>query len=315
MAHETNASGGARTEKTEGLIAATHTPMDADGNVRLEGVDRIAAFLARNEVAGAFVNGTTGEGVSLTVRERTDLVERWVSAAPAGFRVIVHVGHACVRESRTMAAHAQDVGAWGIGTMPPVFFRPRTVEDLADVCGEIAAAAPNLPFYYYHIPSMTGARFGMAGFLRLAAEQIPNLRGVKFTDEDLMDYAECLALDGGRFDCLFGRDEILLSALALGARGAIGSTYNFAAPLYRHIERDFRTGDLAAAREKQSLSRRMIQAAVRHGSGVAAFKAIMEMAGVPVGPPRSPVRALREVRKASLRAELDALGFFEWCAK
>ena len=302
-------------EKTEGFIAACHTPMDSAGDVRLDPIEAQAEFLARNGVAGVFVNGTTGEGVSLTVPERMAVVERWAAVAPEGFRVIVHVGHLCLRDSRALAAHAQKVGAWGIGSMPPVFFRPRTVEELVDCCAEVASAAPGLPFYYYHIPAMTGVRFRMAGFLARAGERIPNARGLKFTDEDLMDYAECLAVDGGRFDCLFGRDEILLSALALGARGAIGSTFNFAAPLYRGIVEAFDAGDLGTARRLQARSVAMIRAVLRHGAGVAGFKAVMAMVGLDLGPPRLPVCPLTEEQQAALRRELEEIGFFEWCEK
>src|SRR3954469_8189210 len=119
--------------------------------------------------------------------------------------------------------------------MAPFFFRPGTVQELVDFMAQVAAAAPALPFYYYHIPSMTGVHIPAAEFLRAAADRIPNLAGVKFTFENLMDYAECVRFSGGRFDVLFGRDEMLLAGLSLGAHGAIGSTYNFAAPVYHRI--------------------------------------------------------------------------------
>ena len=302
-------------EKTRGLIAAPHTPMDANGDVCLEKVEQQAELLARNGVAGVFVNGTTGEGMSLTVQERLDLVERWTRVAPEQLRVIVHVGHTALRASRAMAAHAQKLGAWGVGTMPPIFFRVRNVEELVGYCARIAAAAPELPFYYYHIPAMTGVTLPMADYLALAGERIPNAFGVKFTFEDLMDYATCLHLDGGRFDCLFGRDEILLSALSLGAEGAIGSTYNFAAPLYLKLIEAFAAGDLATARALQGQSMAIIQAVLRHGGGVAGFKAVMGMIGLDLGPVRPPLTPLRDAAAAALRAELDEIGFFDFCSR
>jgi N-acetylneuraminate lyase len=63
--------------------------------------------------------------------------------------------------------------------------------------------------------------------LRLASRRIPNLAGVKFTFEDLDDFRRGLEIENGRFDVLFGRDELLLSALRLGA---VGTTCNVAAP-------------------------------------------------------------------------------------
>ena len=303
------------TEKTQGLIAAPCTPMDEHGELRLPLVERQAEMLAGSGVAGVFVGGTTGEGPSLTVGERMDLTERWTAVAPPGFRVIVHVGHTCGRDSRTLATHASKAHADGVGSLPPIFFRPRSLDDLVAWSAHVAEAAGELPFYYYHIPSMSGVNFPMRRYLEAAAGAIPHLAGVKFTYEDLMDYALCCQLDGGRFDCLFGRDEILLSALALGARGAIGSTYNLAAPLYRRLIAAFDAGDLATARACQQRSIAMIQAVERHGPGVPGFMEMMRMIGLDLGPVRPPLRGLSADQARALRAELEGIGFFEWCCQ
>ena len=229
--------------KTEGLIAAPFTPMRSDGQVNLDAIAPYARWLHRNGVVGAFICGTTGEGMSLTMDERRQVAERWVAAAPAGLRVIVHVGHNCLADCRTLAcaravASARTASpAW----RPSSSSRPEW-KDLVDWCEQVAAAAAELPFYYYHMPSMTGVSVKVSEFLRLASKRIPNLAGIKFTFEDLEDYERCLQFEGGRFDVLFGRDELLLSALDLGARGAVGSTYNFAAPLYQAIYRGLRAG-------------------------------------------------------------------------
>ena len=154
----------------------------------------------------------------------------------------------------------------------------------------------------------------MAEFLRAAAGRIPNLAGVKYSFEDLMGYSACLALDDGRFDCLFGKDEILLSALVLGAEGAIGSTYSFAAPLYGRIFDAFRAGDLATARRLQGQSMAMVRAALRYGFVIVPFKHMMQMIGLDVGPVRPPLRPLTAEQLSALRAELEAIGFFEFCS-
>ena len=303
-------------ESIEGLIAAPFTPLTSDGEVNLEPIEAYAALLARNGVAGVFLCGTTGEGVSLSTAERMDLARRWVDVASDGFRVIVHVGCAGLGEARALADHAQQIGAWGIGAMGPCFFRPKTVEDLAAYCGEIASAAPDLPFYYYHMPSMTGVNLPMTDFLRAAGPKIPNLAGVKYTHGDLMDFALCRELDGGRFDILFGCDELLLCGLALGATGAIGSTYNYAAPLYRQIIDAFEAPDMPAARTLQRKSMRMVRSLFRaSGDALASGKAAMKLSGMDCGPVRPPNRTLSSDKADALRAELDEIGFFDFCCK
>ena len=126
-----------------------------------------------------------------------------------------------------------------------------------------------------------------------------------------MAYQFCLRLGGGHWDLPFGVDEHFLGALAMGARGAVGSGFNFAAPIYRRLLAAFGRGDLEAARVEQFRGAQLVQVLVRYGY-MGGAKAVMEMLGVPVGPARLPNTSLDVAQKARLRAELETLGFFEW---
>jgi N-acetylneuraminate lyase len=300
-------------KKTEGLIAAPFTPMQADGAVNLDAVAPYARWLHRNGVVGAFICGTTGEGISLTMDERRQLAERWVATAPTGLRVIVHVGHNALGDCQALAAHAQSIGADSIACMAPFFFKPAGVAGVVDWCAEVAAAAPRLPFYFYHMPSMTGVSVQVSDFLRLASKRIPNLAGVKFTFEDLEDFGRCLELEDGRFDMLFGRDELLLSALKLGARGAVGSTYNCAARLYRALIAAHQQGDATKAADLQALAVRMIDAFLACGAHpIAAFKWFMSRVGIDCGPPRLPIMSPTPEQLNALEVRLEASGIRDW---
>ena len=297
-----------------GLIAAPHTPMREDFSVEPGKVGPYAAMLVRNGVSGAFVCGSTGESMSLTVAERQAVAEAWVEAAPEGFVVIVHVGHTALPDCRALAEHARRIGADAIALMPPVYFRPRGVEELVDFCARVAEAAPEMPFYYYHIPVLTGVRVPMAEFVPRAVERVGSFAGMKFTDEDLMDLDRCLRFGGGRLNVLFGRDQMLLSALVLGVEGAVGTTYNYAAPLYRGIMEAFAAGDLERARAQQSRAADLVSVMHRFG-GLCASKAMMRLVGVDCGPCRPPVRTLSPQEERSLRAALEAVGFFEYSCR
>lgn len=299
--------------KTEGLIAAPFTPMRADRTLNLDAIDGYADWLHTHGVVGAFICGTTGEGMSLSVNERRQVAERWMASAPPGLRVIVHVGHNSLADCRTLAAHAQAIGADSIACMSPCFFKPSGVAALVEWCEHVASAAPRLAFYFYHIPSMTGVSVNVCEFLHLASQRIPNLAGIKFTFEDLEDYGRCLQLEDGRFDMLFGRDEILLSALAIGARGAVGSTYNYAAPLFQALIRAHDQGDSQRAAELQAVAVRMIDAFLGCGAPpVAAFKWFMGQVGVECGPPRLPLDKPTPQQLAKLEFELESTGIFAW---
>lgn len=293
---------------TQGLIAAPFTPMQADGSLNLNAVDPYARWLHRNGVVGAFICGTTGEGFSLTTEERMQLAEQWVAVAPKELKVIVHVAHNSLGESQKLAAHAERIGAHAIASIGSTFFRPASAAQLVEFCAPTAAAAPSLPFYYYHMPAMTGVNLPMTEFLRLASRQIPSLAGIKFTDENLMSYTQCLNFEDGRFNILFGRDEILLAALALGATGAVGSTYNYMAPVYYQVIESFRTGDMIAARRWQSLAIQIIDVMARQG-GLPANKAMMKMIGLDCGPVRLPLKNLTEEEYEAFRQALERVGF------
>jgi N-acetylneuraminate lyase len=295
-----------------GLIAATHTPFHRDGSLNLAIVEKQAAHLLANGVHTAFIGGTTGESHSLSLEERLALATRWLEVARATkLRVIVHVGSNCLGDAASLAAQAQKLGALAISALSPSYFKPPSLAILVDCCAQIAGAAPQTPFYFYDIPSMTGVNLPMPEFLAAAGARIPNLVGLKFTNPDLLSYQLCLNAAGGRFDCPWGIDEALMGALAIGARGAVGSTYNFAAPVYHRLMAAFAQGDMAAARAEQVRSVRVVQLLAGFGY-MGAAKAVMKMIGVDVGPPRLPNPVLNAAQSANLRRDLESLGFFDW---
>ena len=301
--------------RIEGFIAAPMTAYHPDGTVNLEIIPSYAELLQSNGVVGAFVNGTTGEGLSLTVEERKAIAESWVKAVPDGFKVIIHISHTCGVSSRDMVRHAAKIGASGIGEMGPIFFKPGSVEDLADCAAQTAGHAPDLPYYYYHMPSMSGVCFAMLDFLKAAGPKIPNLAGIKYTFEDLIDFEMCREFDGGKYDILYGRDETLLCSLALGCRGAVGSTYNIMAPLYTRLIDAFDSGDLNEARRLQRISMKMIVLLAGTGCFNSALKEAMNMIGFNMGEVRSPLKNIEAERIAGLKNGLTELGFFDLCSK
>ena len=294
------------------LVAATHTPFHADGSLNLAIVEKQAAHLLNGGVKFVFIGGTNGESHSLTCDERKALATRWMEVARGSeIKVIVHVGANCLADARALAAQAQTLGAAAVSALAPCYFKPRNVSALVDCCTDIAAAAPELPFFYYDIPSMTGLSLSAAEFLAQARERIPNLAGIKFTNPDLMMFQQCLRFDGSAFSIPWGCDEYLLGALALGATGAVGSTYNFAAPIYRRLRHAFAVGDLVKAREEQFRSVQLVATLAPLGY-MGAAKAVMKMLGVDVGPARLPNGNLNAEQQRSLRADLEKLGFFDW---
>jgi N-acetylneuraminate lyase len=295
-----------------GLIAATHTPFHADATLNLSIVEKQAAHLLSNGVQTAFIGGTTGESHSLTLDERRALAQRWMEVTRGSkLRAVMHVGSNCLLDAAVLARQAQELGAAAVSALAPSYFKPHTVTALVDCCTQIAGAAPDTPFYFYDIPSMTGVHLPMPEFLAEARARVPNLAGLKFTNPDLKSYQLCLNAESHAFDCPWGIDEALLGALAVGARGAVGSTYNFAAPIYHRLMTAFAKGDWVIARAEQLRSVRLVQTLSAHGY-MGAARAVMRILGVDVGPARLPNTSLSAAQAATLRRELELLGFFDW---
>jgi N-acetylneuraminate lyase len=294
------------------LVAAPHTPFHDDGSLATEIIALQASHLAAQNVRAVFITGTTGESSSLSLDERMQVYRSWAQVAGShGIRVIAHVGANALTDACALAELAQELQFDAISALAPSYFKPATSDSLVQCCAKIAAAAPALPFYYYQIPVLTGVRFPMADFVARAADQIPTFRGIKFTDPDLVAYRRCLAVNGGIFDLPWGVDEILLGALATGARGGVGSTYNFMAGLAHAIIAAFDAGDWEKARTLQSQMIAIIDALDAVGY-LGAAKAVMGWLGVPVGKARLPLGNPSPQTLDVLRAKLEALGFFAW---
>ncbi|MBQ7471514.1 MAG: dihydrodipicolinate synthase family protein [Prevotella sp.] len=297
-------------EKIIGLIDAPFTPMKANGDVNLEPIAEYAALLQRNGLKGVFINGSSGEGYMLTTDERKALAERWVSVAPEGFKVIVHVGSCCLRESQELARHAQEIGASAIGSMAPPFPKIGRIEELVKYIEAIASCAPALPFYYYHIPAFNGAFLPMLELLKAVDGRIPNFAGIKYTYESLYEYNQCRLYKDGKFDMLHGQDETILPSLA---QGGIGGTTNYNGRELVGIIEAWKNGDLETAREKQNFSQAVINVICNYRGNIVGGKRIMKLIGFDMGPNRVPFRNMTDEEEQSMKKELEAIGFFERC--
>lgn len=301
-------------ERIIGLIDAPFTPMKHNGDIDPSKIPAYASMLAKNGLKGVFINGSSGEGYMLTVEERMELAEKWVSCVPEGFKVIVHVGSCCLRESVKLAEHASRIGAWGIGSMAPPFPKIGRIEELVEYCEAIASAAPDLPFYFYHIPAFNGCFLPMVDFLKAVDGRIPNFAGIKYTFESLYEYNQCRLYGEGKFDMLHGQDETYLPSLAQGgAQGGICGTTNYNGRVQVAIGEAWAAGDLERARELQDYSQEVINVICHYRGNIVGGKRIMKLIGLDLGPNRVPWRNMTDDEEAAMKAELEAIDFFNRC--
>lgn len=302
----------ANKSELRNLIAAPFTPMHENGELNLGVIASYAAYLTQAGVSGAFVCGTTGEGPSLTMKERKAVLSEWTRVSNGDLRIICHIGGTCLADTVELAEHAESNGAYATAAVAPYFFKPGTAKEMVEYFKPVASAASSIHFYYYNIPSFTGVNMPVSDVLAAVGDQIPNFAGVKFTHFDLYDMQKCLALE--RFNVLHGFDETLLCGLSLGIKGAVGSTYNYLPGLYNSLWRAFAAGDMGMARRMQQASVDVVKILNRYRGGVVAGKAIMKMIGIDCGPCRMPLRNLTVDELEAMRGELSGIDFFRLSA-
>jgi len=293
-----------------GLIAAPFTPMHADGSINSALIPSYYAFLKQNGVTGAFICGSTGEGVSLTMPEKKEVAEAWAQSTKndPDFKVMMFLGGTCITDCIDLAKHAREIGLYAVSFTSPFYFKPANIEMLAQCCISIAEQVPNMPFYYYHIPVLTGVGFSMFELVKALDGRLPNFAGIKYTHEDFMDFQSCLNYKNGKYDMLWGRDENMLSALAVGAKGAVGSTFNYAAPLYYEIIDAFNSNEMEKASQLQQKSIDMIRLLGKYG-GISVGKSYMKLVDMDCGAFRLPIKNMTVEQFEEFKYDVEALGF------
>jgi len=284
------------------IICPVFTPYHEDGTLNLSVIKDQALYASKSGVDVAWVNGTTGEGLLLSVNERKLVAEAWKKAAPPELEIIVHVGCEAIVDAKELASHAEKIGVTAIAAVPPTFFRPAQISQLVGCVAEIAAAAPSLPFYYYHFPALSVVTFPLSTILKEAKQVIPTLRGAKYTHIDLEDLNRCCEIDSGRFEMFTGYPSLCLPSLLYGSRGTF--VFEFWVPalkkLLQHYQRAEHNNCILLQKRIQHAS----EILAKHG-GLPAAKVLQNELVAKVGIARSPVRKLSSAEKDTFLKEIQ----------
>ena len=294
----------------KGLVVAPFTAFKEDGALDLERVAAQQQYYKDNNITGVFACGTTGEGSALTSAEKKALLKEWCKYRDDNFAIIAFLGGTSTRECIEVAEYARECGADAVAMTAPYYQKAANVRDLVLTLAEVASKVPDMPFFYYHIPCLTNVNFPMYDLLKLADQMIPNFAGIKYTFENMMDYQLCLNFKDCKYKIMWGRDEMMLEALAIGADTFIGSTYGYNAPIYTEIIKAFEAGDLKKAADLQLEACKIIEYLNKYGNG--AGKAFMKAAGFDLGPTRRPFHTLTDSEYSAFVEDLKDCRFEEF---
>lgn len=269
-----------------GIWPAMVTPFDADDRLNLDAARRLIARFLEQGAGGIYLCGSTGEASLLTIHERKRLAEFVLGEVAGQIPVIVQVGHGSPIAALELARHAREHGADGISSIRPLFF-PYSDAQVADYWAGLSRAA-DLPFYAYVMTDIGGTYGQIAAWVELA-QRIPTLAGVKFTNPDPYQLAVMRVVAGAGFNIFAGCDECYLAGRVSGADAAIGSSYNFALPLWRKVMTAYESGDQAGA-ERLMLRCAELIARMRDGRYLTRLKLVLKRQGLDCGLPRPPLR-------------------------
>ncbi len=300
-------------KKIDGYIAAPFTPMLENGDLNLNLIPEYASYLIRNGLNGAFVCGSTGEGALLNRRERIALAEKWIEASKGELKIVIHTGGTNLRDQQSLAAHAEKAGAWAVAAMAPSFLPPKRNEELVTYCKAIASSAPGLPFYYYHIPALNGVNLSVTDLLKAAHQEIPNFAGVKYTYLNMFEFEQCRHIAAGKYEMLWGLDEMFLDGLVYGNNSGVGGTYNHCFSLYREMNLAYKEKDMERCRELQHQSHQFCEILGKYRGNIMGGKRIMKFLGMDCGPNRIPLQTISDQEEMMLKRDLEAIGFFDYC--
>ena len=279
-----------------GAIAASVTPLrDGGSGPDEDAIGPLVRFLADGGMDGAFVCGTTGEGVLLTVDERRRVAERFVAARPEAFAIAVHAGAQSTADTVALSTHAKEIGADAVAVIAPPYF-PLDDAALFEHLRSAAEACGGLPFYVYEFADRSGYPVPVELVERLR-EVAPNLAGMKVSDMP-WSAVEPYRLDG--LDLFVGNEPLVLEGLEHGADGAVSG---LAAAFPEIVAALVHDRDPAAGERVASL-RAALGALPFH----AALKEILAARGVPIRTDvRAPLRALTSAeRELALEAARNA---------
>lgn len=286
-----------KNQKLLGIMPALLTAFDENG-IDKKKIHSFSSHLADSGVHGLYVGGSSGEMVLMSVNERKELLETVCDSVSGRCTVIAHIGAMSGSDSVSLAKHAEKSGADALSSVTPLYYKYSFKEIKAYY--EALASSTSLPVIIYNIPALTGTVLNINQISELLS--IPNVGGMKFTSSDFFQL-ERLRTEFPDHVFYNGSDEMLLSGLAAGADGGIGTTYNFMPKNILKIYELYLKGDCKEALKVQSKVNRIIELVISHGV-LPCSKAILKMKGIDYGICRAPFLPLDESELDDIKALL-----------
>ena len=285
----------------KGVIPAVLSVFDKEENLDEESTRVFIRHLLSYDIGGLYLTGSTGETFLMNSEERMRQLEIVMEEVGDKVPVVVHVGAMSTRASIALAKHAEQLGAAGISSVPPFYFKYNQ-EQIFQYYKDVAEST-SLPMIVYNIP--LAGMMTVEQIIRLS--EIENVKGVKYTGTALYEVTQIREGCKPGFLVYGGCDELGSSNIALGVDGIIGSFYNVIPDLYLKIWNAVKDSDIPMATALQAKAVHVIMAGIHSGSMMACMKVWLRGAGIPAGYARRPFSNFTEAEEQKLLEELTEI--------
>lgn len=286
-------------EKFDGIYSALYSVYDENMDVKKDTVHGLMNYQRERGVRGFYVGGNTGECTILPNKTRMQMIEA-VMEEKKDSKVIAHIGAGHFDDTAELLLHADRCGVDAIASLPPSLTSYYKNDEVVDYYKRLAAMTDKPVIAY-----ITGVFKGDVVDFAQKLMKIENCAGLKLSIPDYFSFGKLRAFNA-EMNLLNGPDETLLAGLAMGANGAIGTSYNILPEVAVHLYESFRAGDMETAFKDQKKLNHVINFAL-NGSGLQYWKAYMEAFGFDMGYTAFPARAVTAEQMKDIEENLRQL--------
>ena len=228
-----------------GSGVAIITPMNEDGSVHYETLEKLIEFHIANGTDAIISCGTTGESSTMSHEEHCKVLEFTVQKVNKRIPVIAGTGSNDTAYAIELSQEAEKIGADALLVVTP-YYNKASQHGLIKHYFAIADSV-SLPIILYNIPSRTGCLIKPETDVELCKH--PNITATKEASGDISHIAKVAALCGDNLTIYSGNDDQTLPIMALGGKGVISVIANICPQMSHDICAKFLSGDLAGSRK------------------------------------------------------------------
>lgn len=285
----------------KGIITAMVTPLDTTNKIDPVATKQLVKRLIKKNVSGLFILGTNGEFHVLNDLEKLTFAELVINEANGKVPIYVGTGGNSTDQVLSLSKEMTHLGADALSVITPYFVPPTEAELMHHY---VTIAESNVaPVLLYNIPKNTGTDISKNVVEKVSSHQ--NIIGIKDSSGKIEKIAEYVEVSKDKnFSVLSGSDSLILSALQVGATGAIAATSNVLTEIDVSIYQYWLEGKIEKAQEMQD-SIEEFRRILKLGTIPSVLKAAISYQGINVGKARLPVQPLTEEFLAEVAVTMD----------